>query len=473
MSSAEEVFARHLKFLGLKDYKEYFKWCKNNGFRSTFNKNHKEFAKEQKFVTGKRALDHMRSSRKKNFESVISDIRSDKFAENNTIYKKIKEQHGYIRKNRSATVSDMFLNALIYLEPRTKLFKTDSYIYSLSEIFMLTDFFIRPYDAWTPSSHNAEKQFSSFVQHLFCKYPVPGFMDKVWFKIDQHRYQDWYIHIGMGGSLRHLSQCPIKMTNKIGHYFFRAPDEFTIEEALRYGQIYALGGDIRLVNALRSTKLMRLSRTREDFCLSVIRFFIDNPMLDTAQIGPIVDYLWHAKYEERRIFVARGVARTLPPEQPYLSMTGRTVDSILHQVDRWHRQLGKERKGGNLEWEHLREVKDFEYMEGDETKKNMRLWRIRELLSSKELSDEGRVMGHCVASYAHSCYRGNASIWSMTYEMFGGIKNATTIEVRDRTICQVRGKNNALPSDKEKSIIRRWASKSGITISSYLFKEGL
>lgn len=470
MSSAEEVFIRHIKFLGLSDYKEYLKWCKSNGFRSTFNKTCKELDKEQKFITGKRALDHMKSSRKKNFESVISDIRSGNFSstEKNSVYRKIKERYDCVRKDRLGATANMFLDALLYLEPKTKLFKTESYISALSETFMLTDFFIRPFDTWIPSSHNPEKQFSSFVRHLFCKYPVPGFMDKVWFRIDQHKYHDWFIHIGTGGSLRNLSLCPIKMTNKIGCHFLRAPDDFTIEEALRFGQISALGGDIRLMNALRPTKLMSLSKTKEEFCLSVIRFFIDNPMLDTAQIGPIVDYLWHAKYEVRRIFVARGVVQDLPPEQPNLSMTGRTVDTLLQQVDRWHRQLGKERKGGDFEWEHLKGVKDFEYMEGEEYHKNMRLWRIRELLSSKELAAEGRVMMHCVASYAHSCYKGNASIWSMTCEGYDGVENAVTIEVRDRTICQVRGKRNVVPNDKEKAIIKRWSVKNGLNIASYL-----
>jgi hypothetical protein len=91
----------------------------------------------------------------------------------------------------------------------------------------------------------------------------------------------------------------------------------------------------------------------------------------------------------------------------------------------------------------------------------MKVWRIRELLSSQELIAEGRRMSHCVASYANSCHKGICSIWSMEVETDFGTEPLLTIEVNHqrKEMCQARGKANRLPTDKEKDILRRWAAK--------------
>jgi hypothetical protein len=44
------------------------------------------------------------------------------------------------------------------------------------------------------------RQFASLVRHLLAEYPVPAFMDSVWFK--RTRTQNWFIHVGRGHSIR-------------------------------------------------------------------------------------------------------------------------------------------------------------------------------------------------------------------------------------------------------------------------------
>ena len=92
-------------------------------------------------------------------------------------------------------------------------------------------------------------------------------------------------------------------------------------------------------------------------------------------------------------------------------MRGRTVASVLRAVELWHRRLGREVSGGRLQWRKSA-FGDFRFAEGTEPSRNMRIWRIRELLSSQELIAEGRRMHHCVSSYAASCHGGKCSIWS-------------------------------------------------------------
>jgi hypothetical protein len=187
-------------------------------------------------------------------------------------------------------------------------------------------------------------------------------------------------------------------------------------------------------------------------------------MLDPAHIGPIVDYIWHQKYEDGLVFVERGVAENRGPAQPNFSMKGRTVRTLLEQVQRWHHGLGKRNTGLNLDWPKSA-TPDFEFVEGSAERKNMRIWRIFELLSSKELIEEGRQMKHCVATYAQSCHRGDCSIWSMTLQTKDETQKIVTIEVRpvQMMIRQVRGKLNRLPDPKEREIIQRWAAKEKLS----------
>ncbi len=80
---------------------------------------------------------------------------------------------------------------------------------------------------------------------------------------------------------------------------------------------------------------------------------------------------------------------------------------------------------------------------------------------------EGLVMRHCVASYKEDCIRRQSSIWSMQVETQRGRNRALTIEVDipKRTICQVRGKCNRLPSANGRAIVERWTAVEGLRIA--------
>ena len=229
----------------------------------------------------------------------------------------------------------------------------------------------------------------------------------------------------------------------MAHHFLKAPKHYTIEEALRWGQVHALGGDRYLADALRETRLTR-NFSNDDFWMNVIRFFIANPMLDVSHVNPIIDYIWHQKYENRRVFVERGVAREIEPAQPNFSMRGRTPETLLRHVEEWHGQLGRETKDRELEWPRS-QIGEFHLLEGSEQLHNMKFWSIRELLSSDELIDEGRSLQHCARTYARSCHAGRSSIWTMEIEDENGRRKILTIELspRQKLIRQVRGKQAA------------------------------
>jgi hypothetical protein len=362
---------------------------------------------------------------------------------------------------------EALLSILRWIETKTKLLKSAHHVRGVIELSRNAVEWLRPLEQWIVKSHNPDRQFSTLARHLWAFYPVPLFMDKAWLQ-GTPLQQQWFRHLGAGKNIRDAEQLPILLTKRMAHFFLEAPDHYSIEAALRWGQVFALGGDSRLADALRETRLVGEFRD-DEFWLSVIRFFIRNPMLDTAHIPPLVDYIWNQRYEPRVVFVERGVAREVGPEQPNFSMRGRAVSSLLRAMEQWHRRLGREIPGGELEWCRS-SYNDFEFIEGDEHARNMQVWRIRQLLSSRELIVEGQRMRHCVASYAQSCHRGKCSIWSMELETEEGIEPCLTLEVNhgSREICQARGKCNRVSTAQEKDIIRRWASREKLKVASYI-----
>jgi hypothetical protein len=111
----------------------------------------------------------------------------------------------------------------------------------------------------------------------------------------------------------------------------------------------------------------------------------------------------------------------------------------------------------------------FRFEEGEGH--HLKVYTITELLSSRELEDEGRAMSHCVATYAGSCAAGHASIWVLKVtDAYDRETRLLTLEVRNSTrqIVQARQKFNKVASPKELSIITRWACAGGPTVSKYL-----
>src|SRR5262249_49909715 len=151
--------------------------------------------------------------------------------------------------------------------------------------------------------------------------------------------QEWFVHVGRGQNIR-TADLPLPYTKRMAHYFMQAPAGLTVEAALRWGQIHGLGGSERLARAVIGTRLGASFR-HDDFWITVLRFFIANPMLDLAHVGPIVDYIEEQRFVSQSVLVAPGVVERGGPAQPNFTMKGRTPTSLLRQVEAWDRTLAK------------------------------------------------------------------------------------------------------------------------------------
>ena len=138
----------------------------------------------------------------------------------------------------------------------------------------------------------------------------------------------------------------------MAHHFLQAPDHFTVEAALRWGQVRGLGGSKPLAHAVAATRLGS-SFEAEDFWGTVVLFFVNHPELDPAQVGPVVDYLHHQRFVPQEVLIEEGDLVGLGPPQPDLSMKGRTPRSLLRQVGDWRERLEAPRQDRLAELEAL------------------------------------------------------------------------------------------------------------------------
>jgi len=342
------------------------------------------------------------------------------------------------------------------------------YVKALFEMFNRRDKWIRDISTWKRRSYNIDKQIKNISRHLFCKYNVPDFMDMCWYinnKTFNNTWVDWFIHIGQGGNIR-TANIPVELTKKMAHQFLLAPDVYTPNEALRWAQVHGLGGDERLVRGIVESKIGN-SFKNDDFWVTVIHFFVRNTMIDVAQVSPLIDYITHLKYDSERVF-NNGMFQFVGPPKPNFEIRGRTVDSLIRGMEKWHKEVGKgERKGKPQKWEGFN-MSDFTFKTGKD--KNLKIFRFNQLLSAKELRLEGSSHGHCVASYSQSCSVGRTSIWSLSIEDFvGQTKPLLTIELnRDRVISQIRGKGNRRATGYEMSVIQKWIDAENLNIGRWV-----
>lgn len=382
------------------------------------------------------------------------------------------------RKNQAAASIARFRELFLLANERTKLISTgpavanyprdvhNTFIGGLAAISTHNHGWLRPLSEWKVASNNPGRQFGSLVRHLFARYEIPPFFDSVWFR--RSRTQNWFLHVGQGKSIRTAERLYFPMTKREAHEFMLAPDDYTVEQALRWGQMRALSGNRRMVDAICGTRLGSQFANHE-FWESVLRFFVQNPFLDTVHYGPIIDYIQNQKFESQDVFVRPGVMERQPPAHPGFTMRGRTAETLLRQVNDWHTQLGRERRTGSTQWKSSG-IGGLHLVEGHEQSKNMRRWTITELLNSEALVQEGRDMKHCIASYARSCASGRSSVWSLQCEDAKGRERVITIEVSPsaRMVVEARGRFNAAPTLQAMRILRQWTEKAGLGLAAYV-----
>ena len=508
-AQADVALIAHVEALGLGTVASYRAWCLERGLSDSVHKSPQQQRKELALATrlrGEAALVGMKRQvrRPKDMIHTIYRGEVDGADLKRPYLQKVHETFAGLEGDRDGRKALLRLLLHLYATQHADLLgvkpavfrlgpqEGNTFIEGLGALARHHKDWTGKVEDWRPDSHNSRRQFGALARHLLAKYDVPAFMDAAWFQVDSQearQQQRWFKHIGIGQNIR-TADTPVRLTKKMAHLFLQAPEEYTIEEALRWGQVLGMGGHEPLVRAVNGTRL-GASFENEDFWMTVIHFFVNHPMLDPDQVGPVVDYIYNQKYVPQEVVGAGGIVEQREPPQPNFAMKGRSMDKLVRQVEAWHRQLARDSRLPHREWKPSG-IEGFDSAEEDTNGKPLR-WSIQELLTTKALVVEGRRMHHCVGSYANNCQKGNTSIWSMQAEDAEGKQHRVmTIAMNNgsRSITQARGKYNALPTGKTRSgkqrrmeqwyrdllkrsghILHLWGGQEGLVMANYALRD--
>ena len=307
--------AKHLQTLGLRGVEEYQQWCAVNGFSRRLKKSQADRRRERNVANSGRVFQHQRfSDNSKQDEHRLAKIFGERITRSGLNNK--QRQLLIDTTNRlSALVpsgdSRQFqaLADLVFacLDRRVKFsvacrppqadFSASTYLESLASVAFFSDQWIRPLSQWKVRTHNPRRQYISLLQHLFVAHSIPKFLFSEWLRRDQLiglENQSAFVHIAAGHSVRRL-KLPLEFTKRMGHYFMRAPQECTYDQALRWGQVHGLGGDESLARVVNGT-FLGSSFENEEFWKTVIKWFADHPMFDRHWFHVVIDYLNNQKF---------------------------------------------------------------------------------------------------------------------------------------------------------------------------------
>jgi hypothetical protein len=189
-SEADPDLVQHIQSIGLSTVEDYIAWCAQHGFSRRTDKHWRQRLKERAHAN--RTIAEARLAQKKQElkkpAKIIERIFSGQMQERN-----VTQPEAVFRAYKSAQESRLsqraFHELLQHVCSCSDLLSGhpvigqvgNTYVDGLLALARHSRSWVRPVADWKPQTHNARRQFSSLARHLFAEWPVPVFMDSVWF----------------------------------------------------------------------------------------------------------------------------------------------------------------------------------------------------------------------------------------------------------------------------------------------------
>lgn len=332
---------------------------------------------------------------------------------------------------------------------------------------------IRDPESWVGiSSSHPREILHHLLRHLFARWEIPAFFDNAWLVRGDLIFleRDWYCHLAQGFSLRKVQGMPPSITSRALHLAMDAPHYLTVRQALRWGQIKALGGSAEfLAEVLKSRMVNDLSN--DVIWSRQFEKWIAARDFHPRHFGLIADTLLELI---RKDDAQQAEVLVKLPLNELLSYSRRFWQTLLRltrieQPDVLRNDIYCPNLRYELhhiaatQWARLPRTKPFDFIYQEKA------CRIVELTHQWQLVAESRAMKHCVDTYGKTCKLGRCSIFSVrTDEIVHGKIVPTshlTIEVdrRSRRIVQVRGRRNQYVFPQRIQLLRKWAEEMQLT----------
>ena len=320
------------------------------------------------------------------------------------------------------------------------------YMSGLFLALRLSSFWVRSPAGFTRKKNDLSETIGDLMEHLFAVHPVPASLRNAWTWPLDHpalRWIVWFILAGQGASIPRAGKLfGWRVSTKVLHFLHLAPQHLGPEAAYTWAEVKTLGGgDIEFRRLLGNPAYHTSPGLMEDpRDFSFRRFWTETVHWLTKQRDVLTDELcesilpwaWH-EYRETAgadvVFSWRGrsAARAIRAAQEYAASFW-TPNADLSWAPR----------GWNRAW----------------TTESGLTWKISELVSGRQLYEEGQAMSNCVAQYTERCASGQSTIFSLRCE---GLRRLT-VEADPRTgiVVQARGPFNRLPIAEEDARLQDW-----------------
>ncbi len=304
----------------------------------------------------------------------------------------------------------------------------------------------------------------SLIRHLFVRFEMPQYWDSVWFQEGEIDYaqMEWFVHVASGQSLRKARGLPLVFTKQATHEMGQAPGGLTLFEAMRWGQLRAMGAGRELCRQILHTPAAGDFNNDASLCLPLFRLMIRDAECHAQVAGALVEYV--------------GLRRLGQPDGERYRFQRKTMRALRREIANfyrayphatWERRVQvvetvrpRARKQRIYNWPAMSTVDSFDQVDSGSVR-----WRLFELRRSYLLESEGRHLGHCVGSYIGACLDGHSSIWSLRSFRGEAQRWEAMIDVHPNTraIVEVRGYGNSKPSPDALEIVRAWAKRNRLT----------
>jgi hypothetical protein len=306
-----------------------------------------------------------------------------------------------------------------------------------------------------------ENHFFKLIYNLFTDFGISYFFISHFIngslKIQE---KEWFYNVLQGGNLVYSKNLPCILTKKSAHFFNTMPEQwknnafestfespkrlygissrnYTLTQCLIYCSIYF---DVR--DEIYTQEVLRNIRRIDqlDFWITTLCKLYHKGLRD-VYVNQVIDYIEDQVFRRRR----------------NIDFNTKKLSNLLEEVNTWHEELRLMRQGNYRRTYYLPKSDINTY----KIEYKGRRFKVMQLLTNKELIEEGRTLSHCVGTYTDNCIDRGSYIFSMRLEREDEVTlPLITIEVNANTIRQKKGKWNRSCSEEEDYIIRNWAKEN-------------
>ncbi|MDB6077781.1 MAG: hypothetical protein JWO82_1528 [Akkermansiaceae bacterium] len=334
---------------------------------------------------------------------------------------------------------------------------------------------LRQPEDWQPDPEQAaDGQWRSLLEHLFSAgYPLPRFLAGAWLVPGpfEHVERDWYCHIAAGRSLKDLPGLPCCLSARALHHAMQAPDGLNVRQALRWGQLTALGFGEAMIRQVMASR-MASDFSANGVWTALLEKIAGSPWFAPEAFGALADMILHELATEG----VTSTDRLMKAPLPELIRRARGLWNRLLQISR---QEGAAFLAPAIWRPGVRHAlsifarRSWPLLPGSAGSEVLSLegrnWQVDQLTTHLQLMKEGDRMGNCVSRYWGKCWSGKAAIFSIREldPASGKAEPRITIEVdsEDRRIRQIEKRWNRCIYGEKHAVVSQWAARNRVLLT--------